>query len=220
MSTIYKDYGSGGAGLTGIAGISGGSGSQRHPPIAQVLRDVADDVLAMRAEAAVARGNALVVDVAAFRTAFIVVLAKLDDDAGVTDTDYEALATPAALTAAAIVSTADLVAQLNALRVDLGVIRTAVILALAKLDDDATVNGTNYESLWTPAALTSAATIAALSEATEQINELIADRAALRTALAGIIAKLNLDSGVTDTNYVGVGAPTAGVLAPLLTIKG
>jgi hypothetical protein len=48
MATIYKDYGSGGAGLIGKAGISGGSGSARHASIADVLRDVADDLTACR----------------------------------------------------------------------------------------------------------------------------------------------------------------------------
>lgn len=47
MATIFKDYGSGGAGLISKAG-TGGSGSLRHPAIADVLRDIADDLAAVR----------------------------------------------------------------------------------------------------------------------------------------------------------------------------
>ena len=46
-------------------------------------------------------------------------------------------------------------ADIVALRADVAAVRTALIGALAKLDDDATVTDTNYEALWTPAALTS-----------------------------------------------------------------
>jgi hypothetical protein len=46
--------------------------------------------------------------------------------------------------------------QFNALRADVTAIRTAMIGALAKLDDDGGVTDTNYEATWTPAALTSA----------------------------------------------------------------
>lgn len=43
MSTITKDYGSGGAGLNPGGGASSGNGSKRHPSLAKVLRDIADD---------------------------------------------------------------------------------------------------------------------------------------------------------------------------------
>ena len=65
MSNIPPDYGSGGSGLAA-------NGSQRHPPIADVARDIADDIETMR----VAINGAL---------------AKLDADATVTDTNYAAL---------------------------------------------------------------------------------------------------------------------------------
>src|SRR5688572_18750202 len=97
-NTIHADYGTGGAGLN----PSPGSGSSaRHPPLATVLRAFIDDMVTMKAEELVSRGAALLVDVANTRSQLIVLLAKLDDDAGVTDTTYEATHTPAALTAVA-----------------------------------------------------------------------------------------------------------------------
>lgn len=65
MATIKTDFGAGGAGLNPAAG---------SPDIAQALRDVADDLELLRATIAA-------------------VLAKLDADGGVTDTNYVALHT-------------------------------------------------------------------------------------------------------------------------------
>ena len=42
MSEIRADYASGGSGLTSA------KGARRHPPIAEVLRDIADDLAALR----------------------------------------------------------------------------------------------------------------------------------------------------------------------------
>lgn len=71
MSTIKTDFGTGGSNLA-----SGGAAGT--PDLATALREIADDL-------------------AALRTAFVAVLAKLDLDAGVTDVNYAALHTPAAL---------------------------------------------------------------------------------------------------------------------------
>lgn len=71
MATITTLFGSGGAGL-----FPGGAG--QSPSIADALRDIADDL-------------------AALRTKFVATLVKLDADAGVTDTNYVATQTPAAL---------------------------------------------------------------------------------------------------------------------------
>lgn len=46
--------------------------------------------------------NLLRTELADLRTKFVAVLAKLDADAGVTDTNYAATQTPAAMTSAAI----------------------------------------------------------------------------------------------------------------------
>ena len=71
MAAIKESFGEGGANLA----PGGAAGS---PDLATALRDMADDL-------------------AALRTAHNALLAKLDADAGVTDTNYAALHTVAAL---------------------------------------------------------------------------------------------------------------------------
>jgi hypothetical protein len=71
MTTITTAFGTGGGNL--VPGTAGGT-----PTLATTLRDVADDLTELR-------------------TQLIALLAKLDADAGVTDTDYESSLTPAAL---------------------------------------------------------------------------------------------------------------------------
>jgi hypothetical protein len=73
MTTIKLGYGSGGSGLRPDP-----TGSAEHPGIDVTLRDIADDL-------------------AALRTSITGITAKLDADAGVTDTNYAALHNPAAL---------------------------------------------------------------------------------------------------------------------------
>lgn len=70
-------------------------------------------------------------ELAIFET-IVGIATKLDADAGVTDTDFVSLWTPASA------SLADLDTSLTGI--------------LAKLDDDAGVTGTDYESLWAPSA--------------------------------------------------------------------
>lgn len=102
MATILATFGSGGSHLTPSNG--------GVPSLALALRDIADDLAAIKAKtnadttdiAAVrTQVAALVVDVGAHRTAYNATLAKLDADAGVTDTNYAATNPAAALTAAA-----------------------------------------------------------------------------------------------------------------------
>jgi hypothetical protein len=71
-SAIKVTFGTGGSGLTP-------GGSSGDPTLANALRDGVDDNTELR-------------------TQLIALLAKLDADAGVTDTDYESTLTPAALT--------------------------------------------------------------------------------------------------------------------------
>ena len=101
------------------------------------------------------------------------ITAKLDADAGVTDTNYTALWTP---TAIAGVNAADNGTPAN----DLGIMRKSIIGILLKLDADGGVTDTNYTALWTPA--------------TASVSAIIA-------SIAGMNAKLDADAGVTDTNY-------------------
>mgnify|MGYP001606871411 CR=1 FL=1 len=71
MATILTTFGSGGANL--VPGGTGGS-----PSLATSLRDAADDLATIKTFC-----NSL-------RTAYNATLAKLDADAGVTDTNYAA----------------------------------------------------------------------------------------------------------------------------------
>lgn len=215
MGAIKRNHFTGGANLT----------PDSPDALADILRDMADDLVAMKAEEGVSRGNALVVDITSSRTKFIATLTALDGDSGVTDTDYAATQSPAALTAAAILAPSALVAQLNAIRADLIALRAKIITFTAKLDLDGAGSGvidTNYSALWPPAALTASAAITTLEQAAAMINQLIADRAALAATYAGILAKLDLDAGVNLTTYLAThaaAAPTAGAIAVLLTSK-
>ncbi len=67
------------------------------PDLKKVLIDLATDLADVRA-----KYTALLADVTAIRTKYNAALAKLDLDAGVTDTNYAATQGAAALTAAAL----------------------------------------------------------------------------------------------------------------------
>lgn len=77
MTTIKKDFGQGGANLAPNAAGGG-------PSLAQTLRDEADDF------------DTLKVQFNLLRTAYLALLAKLDADGGVTDTNYAATCAPPA----------------------------------------------------------------------------------------------------------------------------
>lgn len=84
----------------------------------------------------------------------------------------------------------------------LGTIRTKVNSLNAKLDADGGVTDTNYASTWNLAALDA-----------NQISQGGLNQPALYTRLAlivtnwaGILTKLDNDTGVTDTNYNSLGA--------------
>jgi hypothetical protein len=49
----------------------------------------------------------------------------------------------------------------------------------------------------------------------DEFDRLYADLAALRAAIVGITAKLDLDGGVTDTNYASLHNPAALTFKPL-----
>lgn len=107
--------------------------------------------------------------------------AKLDADAGVTDTNYGALWNPVAVTTGTGGPTStppyDVAPQAAS---SLTLMQASIIGILAKLDADAGVTDTNYTALWKPGAATVAALVA---------------------SIAGFTAKLDADAGVTDTNY-------------------
>lgn len=93
----------------------------------------------------------------------------------------------------------------------LGTIRTQINALNAKLDGDGGVTDTNYAATWDLAALDA-----------NQISQGGLNQPALYTRLAlietnwdGILAKLDDDGGVTDTNYEALGAVSLGA-----TVKG
>lgn len=129
-------------------------------------------------------------------------LTKLDADGTVTDTNYNALW---ALTMPSTIQTVDpkcirdqgaLVSILNSMALSLNG-------ALAKLDADATVSGTDYASLW---AITD--TIGAETDSVKDNG--IYDGSMINfldtwiTKYAGVLAKLDADGGVADTNYASL----------------
>lgn len=106
------------------------------------------------------------------------ITAKLDADAGVTDTNYTALWTPVAV---APVNAADNGVPANAV----SQMYASIVGILLKLDADAGVTDTNYTALWTPSTKTTSALIA---------------------SIGGLVLKLDADAGVTDTNYTALWA--------------
>jgi hypothetical protein len=109
------------------------------------------------------------------------ITAKLDADAGVTDTNYGALWNPVAVVTGAGGPTSavpyDVAPQAASSLIQM---KASITGILAKLDADAGVTDTNYTALWNPSTATNAALIA---------------------SIAGLTAKLDADAGVTDTNY-------------------
>lgn len=74
--------------------------------------------------------------------------------------------------------------------------------ALTKLDADATVNGTNYNSLWAvsiPEGIQTDGMKAIRDEGL--VHDFLQS---LRDSINGVNAKLDLDSGVADTNYAAL----------------
>ena len=129
------------------------------------------------------------IDFAAILTSIRGITAKLDADAGVTDTNFGALWNPSSINPYALVaSIAGILAKLD---LDAGVtdtnyaalwtpvdlpftsLRAALVGMNAKLDADAGVTDTNYGSLWNPAATFSLQTVAAGTRTLETTNGIV-----------------------------------------------
>lgn len=96
-------------------------------------------------------------------------------------------------------NTADLISLLT-------LIRTNFVGVTAKLDADSGVSGTDYGSLWN-FALPDSAQLQLLGIRDQGV--LLNYLKTIRTGLAGVLAKLDLDAGVADTDY----ASTLGISA-------
>jgi len=86
MATIKVNFGEGGANVAP-------KGAQGSPDLATALRDIADDLAMLKAavDQLIADHGGTVALVNELKADFNAVLAKLDLDAGVSDTDYAAL---------------------------------------------------------------------------------------------------------------------------------
>ena len=116
------------------------------------------------------------------------ITAKLDADAGVTDTDYTSLWNPTAIVAGAGGPTSTPPYDVAGKEVNnLDVLFTSLVGILAKLDADAGVTDTTYTSLWKPA---------------------VATAAALRASIVGMNLKLDNDAGVTGTDFTSSWTPS------------
>ena len=96
---------------------------------------------------------------------------------------------------AALVAIAEIVADLEALR---GAVGGAVITLANELKADFNLLRTDVNNLITLA-----------NELKTDYTALLADVTAIRTSVVGITAKLDLDAGVTDTNYAATQNPAA-----------
>jgi len=93
----------------------------------------------------------------------------------------------------------------------LGTILTKVNALNAKLDADGGVSGTNYAALWNLAAIDANQ----ISQGGLNQPALYTRLALIRTNWVGILAKLDADGGVTDTDYLALGTLSLGA-----TVKG
>ena len=139
-------------------------------------------------------------------TKFNATLTKLDADGTVADTNYNSLW---ALSLGSNIQTVDpkCIRDQGALVTFLDLIVTNFNGVLTKLDADGGVSGTNFSSLW---ALTDV--IGAETDSVKQngvYDGCVANFLDAFTAnYAGLLAKLDLDGGVADTNYAALNGLT------------
>lgn len=140
------------------------------------------------------------------RTNIIGIQTKLDADGGVADTDYLAGATTALAAIPTGIQTTNtksihnqglIVTMLNDLV-------TKWNATLTKLDSDGTVNGTNYNSLWAVTDVVGDSKIDAIFNAGIYQGAVIRLLNNLILSIAGVNAKLDLDSGVSGTDYASL----------------
>lgn len=147
-----------------------------------------------------------------FKADFNACLAKLDSDVLVGDTDYASSLAIAAADVSVTKIKADGIHQKDLSDV-LAAITTLATEAkadynglLAKLDADSGVNDANYASLHTTAAsVPSVSNISGLGmgygEVFSHLSACLTFFNELKADYNAVLAKLDLDSGVTDTNY-------------------
>lgn len=127
---------------------------------------------------------------------------KLDNDAGVTDANYNALW---ALVIPTTIQTVDpkCIFSNGALATFAGLLIANMTGLNAKLDADAGVTDTNYGALWNLASVVGAE-IDSIKQNGLYNGSLVRLLDNWRLSMNGILAKLDADAGVTDTTYTSL----------------
>lgn len=86
----------------------------------------------------------------------------------------------------------------------------------AKLDADAGVVDTNYGALWNPVAVTSGTGGPTSAIPYDVAPQAVSSLLLMQASIIGVLKKLDLDTGVTDTNYTALWAPAAATVAALV----
>jgi hypothetical protein len=99
---------------------------------------------------------------------------------------------------------------------DLNAIYVNILGITAKLDADAGVIDTNYGALWNPIAV-----VTGTGGPTSAVPYDVAPQSAssliqMRASITGILAKLDLDTGVTDTNYTALWNPAVATATAII----
>lgn len=139
------------------------------------------------------------------RTNFIAVTAKLDADAGVTDTTYGSIwnfAFPVSIGTVGILHQGAVLDYLKT-------VRTAWNGVLAKLDLDGGVADTDYNSTKSMASLIDNLTLGSLLQAGVYEGSLVKWLSTFVTNFNSALTKLDADASVTDTNFNSLWAISA-----------
>lgn len=140
------------------------------------------------------------------RTNIIGIQTKLDADGGVADTDYHTATTtaPAAINAGIQTSRPKAIHNQGLLVDLLNDMLTKWNATLSKLDLDGTVNGTNFNSLWKVTDVVGNSAIDAIFNSGIYQGAVVRLLNTFIASIAGVNAKLDLDSGVSGTNYASL----------------
>jgi hypothetical protein len=134
------------------------------------------------------------------KTNFNAILAKLDLDGGVTDTNYAALHA-VTLTAGIQTTRAKGIRDQGVVLTFLSSLITKFNLVLTKLDADVAVNGTNYVST---TAMTNKVGTKHLKKGGMNQGSLVHQLDHVIAKINALNAKLDLDSGVSGTDYASL----------------
>lgn len=161
--------------------------------------------------------------IVALRAAILGIQTKLDSDTGVNDTDYHTAATTALAALPSGIQTTGVkcIHNQGVITSILSDIATKWNATLTKLDSDSQVTDVNFNSLWAITALENGSTksipvgnskIDGIFDAGQYQSSIVAVLNTILASINGVAAKLDLDGGVTDTNYGALWAITDTVI--------